>query len=54
MRAVVAVGPLPAEVVAATEINKIEPSTVESVKVVEVSFAVGVATWLQFTPSELV
>ena len=52
--AVVAVGPFPAEVTAATEIKRSEPSTVESVNVVKVSLAPGVATWLQLTPSVLV
>ena len=42
--AVVAEGPLPADVTAATLIKRIDPSNVESVNTVEVSFAPGLAT----------
>ena len=42
--AVRAVGPFPCEVTAATLTYRIVPSTVESVNVVEVSEAPGVAT----------
>jgi hypothetical protein len=52
--AVVADGPLPADVTAATLMKRIDPSKVESVKTVDVSFALGVATCVQLTPSALV
>jgi hypothetical protein len=42
--AVVAAGPLPAEVTAEAEIKRIDPSSVESVNVVDVSLAAVVAT----------
>ena len=42
--AVVASGPLPPDVTAATLIKRIDPSRVASVKTVDVSLALGVAT----------